>query len=227
MCNLYKISTGFDAVRKLFDGIGNRTNITDFNLDIYPDYPAPVARKDESGGLEVSMLRWGMPTPPAFIKGEVDYGVTNIRNVKSPHWRRWLGPESRCIVPATSFSEYGQVRDPVTKKLPLHWFALNEDQPLFWFAGIWTSWYSTRKKKEGPVQADIFAFLTTEANAVVKPIHPKAMPVILRTPEELDVWVNAPAEEALQLQRPLPDTDLIVLDNNKKAEPIEEEPTLF
>ncbi|MGN7774397.1 SOS response-associated peptidase family protein, partial [Phyllobacterium sp. 22552] len=136
-----------------------------------------------------SMLRWGMPTPPAFIKGEVDYGVTNIRNVKSPHWRRWLGPESRCIVPATSFSEYGQVRDPVTKKLPLYWFALNEEQPLFWFAGIWTPWFSMRKKKEGPVQADIFAFLTTDANEVVKPIHPKAMPVILRTREELDIWM--------------------------------------
>ncbi|MEI4482667.1 MULTISPECIES: SOS response-associated peptidase [unclassified Phyllobacterium] len=224
MCNLYKISTGFDAVRNLFNGIGNRTNITDFNIDIYPDYPAPVARQDESGELEVSMLRWGMPTPPAFIKGEVDYGVTNIRNVKSPHWRRWLGPESRCIVPATSFSEYGQVRDPVTKKLPLYWFALNEEQPLFWFAGIWTPWFSMRKKKEGPVQADIFAFLTTDANELVKPIHPKAMPVILRTREELDIWMNAPAEEALQLQRPLPDNDLVVLAPPKK---IEEEPLLL
>jgi putative SOS response-associated peptidase YedK len=94
-------------------------------------------------------------------------------------------------------------------------------------AGIWTPWYSVRKKKEGPVQADIFAFLSTDANEVVKPIHPKAMPVILRTPEELDIWMNAPAAEALQLQRPLPDTEMIVLDNDKKAEPIEEEPTLF
>jgi putative SOS response-associated peptidase YedK len=43
-----------------------------------------------------------MPGQPQF-GGEP---VTNIRNVKSPHWRRWLGQASRCIVPATSFCEY-------------------------------------------------------------------------------------------------------------------------
>ncbi|MHC1549374.1 SOS response-associated peptidase [Phyllobacterium sp. K27] len=236
MCNLYKISTGFDAVRNLFNGIGNRTNITDFNHDIYPDYPAPVARKDESGGLEVSMLRWGMPTPPSVMKGTVDYGVTNVRNVKSPHWRRWLGPESRCIVPATSFSEYGQVRDPVTKRLPLHWFALSEDQPMFCFAGLWTPWRGIRKAKEGQIDVEVFGFLTTDANGVVKPIHPKAMPVILRTPEEIDIWLNGPTREALQLQRPLPDSNLIVLPQEQKPtvdpiptpEPlIEDEPRLL
>ena len=39
-------------------------------------------------------------------------------------------------------------------------------------------------------------FLTTFANAVVKPIHEQAMPVILRTAKEIDVWMNAPADEA-------------------------------
>ena len=81
-----------------------------------------------------------------------------------------------------------------------------------------------RKKKEGPVQADIFAFLTTDPNAVVAPIHPKAMPVILRTTEEIDIWMNAPAEEALQLQSPLPDNELIVL---PQPEAEEEQPLLL
>ena len=30
--------------------------------------------------------------------------VTNIRNTSSPHWRGWLKPESRCLVPANSFA---------------------------------------------------------------------------------------------------------------------------
>jgi putative SOS response-associated peptidase YedK len=51
--------------------------------------------------------------------------------------------------------------------------------------------------------ARLFAFLTTEANAVVAPIHPKAMPVILTKLEEIDLWLAADAVKALELQRPL------------------------
>jgi putative SOS response-associated peptidase YedK len=56
---------------------------------------------------------------------------------------------------------------------------------------------------QGEITCDLYAFLTTEANAEVAPIHPKAMPVILTTEEEVDVWLNAPAPVALDLQRPL------------------------
>lgn len=52
------------------------------------------------------------------------------------------------------------------------------------------------------MQTDIFTFLTIERNAVVKPIHEQAIPVVLRTAEEIDIWLNAPAERALQLQDP-------------------------
>jgi putative SOS response-associated peptidase YedK len=123
-------------------------------------------------------------------------------------------------VPATSFSEYGQEPDPKTKRKPLHWFALNEEKPLFAFAGIWTTWKGVRKKKEGPVEVDIFAFLTTEPNAVVKPVHPKAMPVILRTTEEIDAWLRAPWDEAKVMQKPLPDEALLDLtpSNDNKEE---------
>jgi len=34
----------------------------------------------------------------------------------------------------------------------------------------------------------VYGFLTTAPNAVVEPIHPKAMPVILRADDEWDVW---------------------------------------
>jgi putative SOS response-associated peptidase YedK len=61
---------------------------------------------------------------------EPDSGTTNIRNTSSRHWKRWLGVESRCIVPMSSFSEFN--RDAGGDI----WFALDESRPLVCFAGI-------------------------------------------------------------------------------------------
>lgn len=221
MCNLYNITTTHEAMRRLFPKFGDVTNRVDPQMDIFPDYPAPGLRYNNADEPELAFLRWGMPTPPAKLKSEVDIGVTNIRNLESSYWQLWFGIEYRCVVPATSFSEYGEIRDPATGKLPIHWFALNELKPLFAFAGVWTNWKGVRKKKEGRVEIDIFAFLTTKPNAVVEPIHPKSMPVILRTTNEIDTWLRATWDEAKEMQKPLPDVDLIDLtpsNDNEEAQ---------
>jgi hypothetical protein len=84
---------------------------------VFPDQAAPVVR-NQVAGRELIKMRWGMPPPPKFGGPP----VTNIRNTSSPHWRGWLKPESRCLVPASSFSEYAPDPNPATGKKDVVWF---------------------------------------------------------------------------------------------------------
>jgi putative SOS response-associated peptidase YedK len=109
---------------------------------------------------------------------------------------QWLKPEFRCLVPATSLGEWTDSGP----KVP-HWFALDDKRPLFAFVGIWRPWIGERKGVAAEHQH--YAFLTTEANNLVRPIHAKAMPVMLCDPEAWDIWLTGSVEEALELQSPL------------------------
>ena len=166
------------------------------------------------------MARWGMPTPPQYLAGKKgDRGVTNIRQTTSSHWRVWLGPEHRCLVPFTSFAENETLADG---SRPPVWFAFDESRPLAFFAGIWAPWTSVRKVKEGPVRADLFGFLTAAPNAEVAAIHPKAMPVILTERAEWETWLDAPWSEAKPLQRPLPNGSLSIVARGEKEDALPE-----
>jgi putative SOS response-associated peptidase YedK len=214
-----------DVARAMRNLTGNLPSLP----GIYPDYRAPIVRNGVDGVRELAMARWGMPSPEkaqfeatkrraeklqakgktvdfkGLLRLEPDSGTTNIRNVKSKHWTRWLGIEHRCLVPFTSFSEFNKDAGGNI------WFAFDNSRPLAFFAGLWVNWTSVRKVKEGESTNDLFGFLTTEPNAEVAKVHPKAMPVILTKPDELEHWLTAPAGEALQLQRPLPDAALSVV----------------
>ena len=65
-------------------------------------------------------------------------------------------------------------------------------------------------------QAPPVSFLTTEPNGVVEPLQDKAMPVLIRTKEEAEQWLEAPPEAALQLQKPAPD-EAIEVPKEKKS----------
>ena len=214
------MTKGQQAIRDLARATRDITGNLPLLPGIFPDYAAPIVRISTDGVRELAMARWGMPSPVFALQGKkVDKGVTNVRNTASSHWRRWLAPESRCLVPFTSFSEPGINAEGKSESV---WFAFDNDRPLGFFAGIHTGWTCTRKLAEGEITCDLFAFLTTDPNAEVGALHPKAMPVILTTAEEYEQWLTAPWPEAAMLQRPLPDGALtIVARGEKKDGPID------
>jgi putative SOS response-associated peptidase YedK len=230
MCNLYSLRTNQRHLLNYSGSMHDRLGNLPLLPGIFPDYSAPIIRLAQDGEREMTMARWGMPSsqkalldaattradkmrakgkdPEDFkqlLRMEPDGGVTNIRNTASKHWKRWLGVENRCLVPFNSFSEFNKAMGGNV------WFAFDDSRPLAFFAGIWTKWTSVRKVKEGETTNDLFGFLTTEPNDVVSAVHSKAMPVILREGHQLDAWLSAPVEEALKLQRPLPDGTLKIV----------------
>jgi putative SOS response-associated peptidase YedK len=239
MCNLYSMTRSRAAIVAIIDAMRDRSDNQPPLSGINPDYAAPIVAHDPDGVREVRDARWGMPTPrnilmqaatkradklrakgqevdfQALVKAEPDRGVTNVRNTDSRHWRPWLGPENRCLVPFTSFSEPDQVGG---SKKPI-WFALDESRPLAFFAGIRTPWTCVRKISEGEVTCELFAFLTTEAHPVVAQFHDKATPVILTEPEQWDQWLGDGAwADVAHLQAGLPADALRVVARDVRSD---------
>ncbi len=215
MCNLYNVTTTQRAVIEWVRAMRDLSGNWEPSFDIYPNQPGPVVRNAPDGQRELARLLWDLPTPAERVKGKADSGTTNVRNPSYAHWQQWVGVENRCVVPVTSFAEPSPTpgdKDPETGIQRNVWFALSEDRPLFFFAGFWTTWSGVRKVKDGPGDHELYAFLTTNPNALVKPIHEKAMPVILTRPEEVDTWLTSPWSEARGLQRPAPDDALVIVE---------------
>src|SRR6202795_4843628 len=128
MCKLYSITTNQAAIAALFRVINQYVGNLPPMPGVFPDYPAPVVRnagQNTDGERELTMMRGGMPPPPRTGGPP----VTNIRNTSSPHWRGWLKPEHRCLVPANSFAEYAPAPNPQTRKKEVVWLGQDQDRP--------------------------------------------------------------------------------------------------
>jgi putative SOS response-associated peptidase YedK len=226
MCNLFANTMPAEAMRRLFDvapqadSLGNQPA----QPAIFPDAEVPVALRGPDGAMTLRRMRWGFPRVAASY-------VTNIRNPTAPFWRGWLErPAQRCLVPATAFSEYHPTRCHGGRKAVV-WFARDAARAPFAFAGLWRPWSGERRRGETG-RFELFAFLTTDPNGLVGPIHPKAMPVIL-FPEQFATWLDAPTDDALALQRPCPDDALRIVrtgppsDADEPGVPAPAQPSLF
>ena len=219
MCNLYSFGSPGRVMDAANKALGQEVRLAPSAGNLAPGYigadsDGPVIRTI-AGGFELARLRWGFPpTSPKDKDDKWAPPITNIRNLDSKWWkdvnRQWLlEPEYRCLVPFDSFAE------PVPGKGRENaWFETTG--PQGYFAGIWRPWSGDSRlipvegksrRQRAEASLELYAFLTTTPNAVVKPIHPKAMPVILTEPEEIQAWMSG-GEESLGLQRPLADDAL-------------------
>ena len=207
-----------DAMRDLFDVDAEDDQLGNFAplRAIFPRHDAPMVRRAAEGGSasggrdarggarELVPAHWGFVIPQRSARTGAPIqpkAVNNARDDKlrtSAFWRESF-ERRRCLIPATSFSE-AQGRGPAIH----HWFAvLGEDgAPMpFAFAGLWRRWRGLYRDE--PREMDAVSMVTTTPNAVVAPVHPERMPMILAR-EDHAAWLEGTPEDALALIRPYP-----------------------
>ena len=168
--------------------------------DIFPDHNANIFISANNMFVE-KKARWGFP--PVSVGNRP---ITNIRNLGSSWWKEYnreylAKKEYRCVIPFLKFAE--PPKEPA-------WFGI-KNRPVSFFAGVWRPWYGERllkiSEKSNRVKTlrnwNLFAFLTTFPNDIVKPYHPKSMPVILSTPEEVSSWFLEGYNNLEKAQKPL------------------------
>lgn len=194
--------------------IDPKLHVANSPLEIFPKSVGPVVRQRADGAREVVPMRWGLPGPSSMGGAP----VTNIRNVGSSHWRPLLGQEHRCLVPFTAFSEY-EDNSPKGAKV-IRWFAPANDGVAM-FAGICRTWRGDYGSKKEPNIGEhvLFSFLTTEPNDLVRPVHAKAMPVVLTTEAEQEEWLHAAPAQISKIQsRALPNEALKIVADDEAAQ---------
>lgn len=196
MCGRMANTLPHDAVAKLFEAVPANAlpQIPDYNLCPTQD----VAVVTQEDGRRYRPMRWGFL--PVWYKALNDGPLLiNARSetvAEKPAFRKAVR-ERRCLVPVSGFYEWYRDGD---EKLP-HYFHRADGQPLV-MAGVWQEW--------GEDGLPSFAVLTTEANALMAPIHNR-IPVVI----EKDDWgkwlgeeghgaatlMQAPAEDVLTYHR--------------------------
>jgi len=69
MCNLYSITKGQQAIRDFARAMRDTTGNLPPIPGVFPDYAAPIVRNAPDGERELTMARWGMPSPVFALQG--------------------------------------------------------------------------------------------------------------------------------------------------------------
>ena len=195
-----------------FDERPGRNMRSRYNLR--PTEPAFIVARRGDGLIKTLQARWWCQWDGAR-QFEAKFPTFNAR-VETMHekklWPDLLRKGQRCLLPIDSFYEW-----PVKGKgLPPVEIFVKGREP-YALAGLWSRYF------EGNETRYSFTTFTTDANEFMKPIHEKAMPVILSDIDEQKLWLTAgdeallrPYEGEMEFDQ-LPDTlEHLFPDENKK-----------
>lgn len=160
MCGRYLLKQPFvarDFFGKPFDEFSEKAIKPRFNI-------APTQRIPVVTGMDKGIeMRWGLV--PAWAKGSQILINARRETIREKRSFKKSFAERRCLVPADGFYEWTKAT-----KRP-HLFTVGDGEPF----AIGAFWDEQRDGEEMPR----CCLLTTEANAVLEPIHDR-MPVIVR-----------------------------------------------
>ena len=191
MCNRARNRAEPEAETWFGDGfLTERPQDNRFNpVELVPRARAWIVRED-GGRRGVDVMSWDV------LGGQAAWPMTNVRNLRLPRWRRLAeDPANRCLVPLTEFCEWTLDTHRVGEGRPVKgemWFRVT-DQRVFAVAGFW----------QETAKGRAFAMVTCDPNALVAPVHPKAMITIL-APQDRDRWLRGGYDDVLALQQPYP-----------------------
>lgn len=144
--------------------------------NVAPTQSLPVIR---GADRELVMMKWGLI--PVWARDQkMGAKLNNARGetVASKPSFRSAFKRRRCLVPMAGFYEW---KATPAGKVPHYFTLLNE--PQLAAAGIWEHW-----KAPDDQVIESFSIITTEANAIMAPVHDR-MPVIL-PPDAIEGWLD-------------------------------------
>jgi putative SOS response-associated peptidase YedK len=189
MCGRYLLKAPADALRRAFGFVEQPNLMPRYNIAPTQDAPVIRERREPKGERTLQLLRWGLiPWFADDMKGGAKLINARAESIATKASFREAFRKRRCLVPADGFYEWrseGKVKQP--------YLIQRRDREPFAFAGLWERWVPKSQPPEPPY-IDSFTIATTQANALLKPLHDR-MPVIL-APEDYARWLDRGSSEA-------------------------------
>lgn len=190
MCGRYTNAAKKEQIRKEFQAKVVEAFPNKPRYNIAPAQMIDVVIESEKERI-ISQLKWGLV--PSWSKdASTSKGLINARAetlTEKPSFREAF-KSHRCIIPTTGFYEWA--KKGISAKQPFYFYL--KDKEVFGFAGLWDEWLD---KQTGEL-LETCTIITTTANEVLKPVHPR-MPVILKS-TSYDEWLDAKVKDTNKLQ---------------------------